>query len=67
MSIADMMDVAAAWASIFHITSAKQTPQHHFSCQFLLTADLMDVVAAWAQGTRFFDIYKMMDVFEVRC
>ncbi|KAI7836432.1 hypothetical protein COHA_009701 [Chlorella ohadii] len=26
--------------------------------------DLMDVVAAWAQGTRFFDIYKMMDVFE---
>lgn len=29
-------------------------------------ADLTDVVAAWAQGTPFFDIYKMMEVFEVR-
>ncbi|PRW05917.1 superkiller viralicidic activity 2-like 2 isoform B [Chlorella sorokiniana] len=26
--------------------------------------DLMDVVAAWAQGTHFFDIYKMMELFE---
>ena len=28
-------------------------------------ADLMDVVVAWATGTHFFDIYKMMELFEV--
>ena len=32
---------------------------------YLPLADLMDVVAAWAAGTHFFDIYKMMEVFEV--
>lgn len=45
-----------------HLRLANQKHQH----QTPNNADLTDVVAAWAQGTPFFDIYKMMEVFEVR-